>query len=109
MEMYRGVISESVTPETAAEILAPPPPVWPEDAEVQGNQASDDDLPPPESIDKSVDAVYERYIQTKPQQAEPPNCRKHCSSRIDQITKLQLDLGFRGQHRQCSRPSGHLG
>ena len=42
MEQYQRIVSESVKPETVADVPASPPPVWPED-DVQDDKDSDDD------------------------------------------------------------------
>ena len=65
MEQYQRIVTESVTPETVAELPAPLPLVWPEDQETQNDADSGDELPLG-NVEASVDAIYERYIQTKP-------------------------------------------
>ena len=67
MELYSRAVSESVTPETAAQPPPSPPPVWPENAEVPSDEVSDDDGGPAlGNLEASIDTIMERYIQTKP-------------------------------------------
>ena len=66
MEQYQGIMTESATPESASELPAPLPPVWPEEQEAQRDADSDDE-PALGNIEASIDSIYERYIQTKPE------------------------------------------
>ena len=64
---YHRIVAESVTPESAAELLAPLPPVRPEDQEALHDLDLDDEGSPQlGNVDASINAIYERCIQTKP-------------------------------------------
>ena len=67
MEQYQQIVANSVAPETLVEAAPPPTPKWPEPNEVEGAESDPEDEPPQlESLSASIDAVYARYIDVKP-------------------------------------------
>ena len=83
MEQYHRIVNESVTPETVSEVPAPLPPVWPEDG-VQDDADSDNDVPAPlGNIEASIDAIYNRYVETKPDGTRTKEGIRQVSERLD--------------------------
>ena len=69
MEQYRRIMSESVAPEAHRELPVPADPAWPADGDVP-DQDSDDEVDQAEKsreqVERSIEAVYARYISVKP-------------------------------------------